>query len=97
MRDAAARVGEDRVVAQVNNALTAAGLQTIAGVDLDADRDQPVFRRALGTAAKTKPRPWFKNIDAGEHVATVIGPLLASVSATPLAKGIASLRTWADA
>jgi putative ATP-dependent endonuclease of OLD family len=91
-------VGDDSVTAVVNNALKAASLPTVGDLTLPAERDTPVFRRALGKAAKGKDKnkSWFKNITHGEELAEIIGPHLAAIPTSPLATGINSVRSWID-
>lgn len=90
-------VGDDSVLAVVNNALAAAKLEKIADLTLPAVHDNEGFRRVLGKAAKNDNRPWFKDISRGERLAVIIGPRLDGIAAKPLAQKLAELRTWIDA
>ena len=53
-------IGQDSVIAVINNTLALAKLAAIADLTLPTERDIPEFRRALGKAAKSKG--WFKDI-----------------------------------
>jgi hypothetical protein len=88
--------GEDSVLALVNNALRNEKLEELSDFALPPSRDCGPFRRALGKAAKSKSGSWFKNITAGEKLAAIIGPRLASIARKPFATQLAVLRTWID-
>lgn len=90
-------VGNDSVLAVINNVLAATELEKIADLALPAIHDHETFRRVLGKAAKNESRPWFKDIERGERLAAIIGPCLGRIGATPFARTLATLRTWIDA
>jgi hypothetical protein len=87
-------VGQDSVIAVLDNALNAAGLPTVSAAKLGPERDTVDLRRLIGKVANDKS--WFKDISRGEGLASVVGPHLANVAATPLAQGLDAMRTWID-
>jgi hypothetical protein len=90
-------VGCDSAKAAINNASRALGIPEIADLTLPLFLDSAAFRRAIGTAAKNKNNPWFKDIARAERLAETIAPCLEQISVTSLAKTIAALRRWIDA
>ncbi|MBN9983074.1 ATP-dependent nuclease [Rhizobium laguerreae] len=86
--------GQISVMAVMDNSLSSAGLPTATDAKLGADRDSEPVRRILGRVAKDKN--WFKDITRGERLSAVIGPNLAAIPNTPLAKGIVAIRKWVD-
>ncbi|RWY77371.1 hypothetical protein EHI44_33450 [Rhizobium leguminosarum] len=86
--------GQFSVMAVMDNALSAAGQPTATDAKLGHDRDSEQVRRILGKVAKDKS--WFKDITRGERLSAVIGPNLAAIPNTPLAKGIVAIRNWVD-
>jgi putative ATP-dependent endonuclease of OLD family len=89
--------GSDSVRANINNECKARSLSEIANLTFAKILDTDEFRRVLGTAAKNKNRPWFKDITRGERLAEIIAPCLDQISDKPLGKAISSLRQWVDA
>jgi len=89
-------VGTESVKDNINNVCQRRGLSEITGLTLQKSGDNPSFRRAIGTAAKNKNNPWFKDITRGERLADIIGPCLDQIPETPLAKTISELRQWVD-
>jgi predicted ATPase len=90
-------VGDDSVLAVLNNTLVAAGLGKVADLSLPPALDNEPFRRALGKAAKSKNGYWFKGIGRGEELAAIIGPRLTAMATKPLALKLGELRVWTDA
>jgi hypothetical protein len=80
----------------INKACKAQGLAEIADLTLPAALDTPVFRSALGKAAKNESNSWFKDITRGERVGDLVGECLDKVAAAPLAQGLTGLRQWID-
>ena len=62
--------------------------------DWDTEEQQK-FRVALGKAAKKKK--WFKNIDGGEKLAEIVGPVLPQIESTDLARKLNELERWVHA
>ena len=87
-------VGQDSVIAVLDNALNAADLPTVSAAKLGPERDTVDLRRLIGKVANDKS--WFKDISRGEGLASLVGPHLANVAATPLAQGLEAMRTWVD-
>ena len=87
-------VGQQSVIAVINNALVAANLDPVPDLAFPAARDVPEFRRVLGKAAKD--RSWFKGVARGEKLAEIVGPHLDAISATPFAVAISVIRKWVD-
>lgn len=89
-------VGEDSVLAITNNVLKMLELSQISDLTLPPPLNTDQFRRALGTAAKSKGGSWFKDISRGERLAALIAPCLDEMIATPLASTLAAIRDWVD-
>jgi putative ATP-dependent endonuclease of OLD family len=89
--------GVDSVMANVNNACGAKKLAEITDLTLPKTLDNENYRRAIGVAAKNKSRPWFKDIDKAELLASIIAPCLNQIIEKPLAATIFDLREWVDA
>lgn len=89
-------VGSDNVMQNINNVCEARGLTKIQDLSLPHALDDDGFRRALGLAAKKKNNPWFKDIDRGERLATIIAPCLPNIPDKPFAKAVTELRQWVD-
>ncbi|MET4803889.1 AAA family ATPase [Bradyrhizobium sp. LB11.1] len=87
-------VGQDSVIAVLDNALNAADLPTVSAAKLGPERDTVDLRRLIGKVANDKS--WFKDISRGEGLASVVGPHLNAVAATPLAQGLDVMRKWVD-
>jgi putative ATP-dependent endonuclease of OLD family len=85
----------DSVLAHVQHACEDLGDVKIASLDTCAMTDSPRLRQILGRAAKSGK--WFKDITRAEHLGKTIGPCLAKIRSTPLAKTLAQLRKWIDA
>jgi putative ATP-dependent endonuclease of OLD family len=93
---AAECVTADSVLYNINKACGAQGMAELADLALPVALDTRAFRSALGKAAKNESTPWFKDITRGESVGDLVGKCLNQISATPLAKGLHSLRQWVD-
>ncbi len=87
-------VGQESVIAVLDNALNAADLPTVSAAKLGPERDTVDLRRLIGKVANDKS--WFKDISRGEGLATVVAPHLDAVAATPLAQGLDAMRKWVD-
>jgi hypothetical protein len=87
-------VGQDSVIAVLDNALNAADFPTVSAAKLGPERDTVDLRRLIGKVANDKS--WFKCISRGEGLASVVGPHLDAVAATPLAQGLDAMRKWVD-
>lgn len=93
--------GEDSVRSKINMACKAAGLAEIKDLSLPPALDTEAVRKALGAAAKVKPKngpgPWFKSMTAGEAMAPYIATALDQIADKPTATVIAEIRGWIDA
>ena len=87
-------LGQDSVMAVMDNALAKANLPTATAAKLGDDRDTDDVRRVLGKVAKDKG--WFKDITRGERLAEIVGPCLDAISQKPIATGIDTMRSWVD-
>lgn len=58
--------------------------------------DSLALRAVLGLAAKEKDKEWFKTIDRGEHMATLIHPCLDQIATKPFAEYLGRIRAWVD-
>jgi len=86
----------DSVLARTNATCRAAGVAELANLALPASLDSNALRAVLGATAKAKKNAWFKTIDHGEHIATLVYPCLNQIAATPLAQNLTRLRAWVD-
>lgn len=87
-------LGQDSVMAVMDNALAKANLPTATAARLGEDRDTEGVRRVLGKVAKDKS--WFKDITRGERLAEIIGPCLHAISEKATATGFDAMRRWVD-
>ena len=58
--------------------------------------DLPEIREALGNAAKNKKNGWFKRIDSGEFLGTVILKYFEQIQDKKLGKQLEKLSEWID-
>jgi hypothetical protein len=86
----------DSVLGRVNAACRAAQVTELADLTLPASVDSDALRALLGATAKAKKHSWFKTIDHGEHIATLIYPCLAEIAGKPFARYLRRLRVWID-
>jgi hypothetical protein len=84
----------DSVLATTNAACQAKKVAELADLTLPTPLDSAALRGVLGHTAKKYE--WFKNIDRGEHVATLIYPCLEKISSKPFAKHLRRVREWVD-
>ncbi|WP_439500445.1 ATP-dependent nuclease [Aminobacter ciceronei] len=87
-------LGQDSVMAVMDNALSKASLPTATAAKLGEDRDSEDVRRVLGKLANDKS--WFKDITRGERLAEIVGPCLGGISQKPIATGFDAMRRWVD-
>jgi AAA domain, putative AbiEii toxin, Type IV TA system/Protein of unknown function (DUF2813) len=57
-------------------------------------RPEPEMREAIGKAAKSKDRPWFKRVDLASQLGRVVASHLPTIPGSDLAKKIGALRIW---
>lgn len=94
-------LGEDAILAHINNALQESVSPKITDITLPESLDSESIRKVLAVAAvakKSQKRPsWLKNLGRAEAVGQIIGDELDAIAGTPLAIGIGKLRRWIDA
>jgi hypothetical protein len=86
----------DGVLTRINATCVAAQVAKLADLTLPASLDSDILRAILGATAKMKKHPWFKTIERGEHIATLIYPCLDEIERKPLALYLRRLRAWID-
>jgi hypothetical protein len=84
----------DSILARTNATCRAMGVAELADLTLPASVDSLNLRVILGATAKEKA--WFKTIDHGEYIATLIYPCLDKIAAKPLAQYLERVRAWVD-
>ncbi len=84
----------DSVLAATNAECRVVRVTELTDLRLDESLDSAVMRTVLGRAAKSKG--WFKNVERGEHVATLLYPCLDKMSDKPFAQYLRRVREWVD-
>ena len=91
---AAECVTEDAILACTKAMCLTSQVAELPDLTLPASLDSPKLRAVLGAVAKK--HSWFKDIERGEHIATLIYPCLDQIAAKPLGLGLKRLRAWVD-
>jgi putative ATP-dependent endonuclease of the OLD family len=86
----------ESVLSRTNAACRTAQMPELTDLTLPAALDSIALRALLGATAKAKKNAWFKTIDRGEHIATLIYPCLNQIADKPLAQYLKRLRAWVD-
>ena len=91
---AAECVTEDAILACTKAMCLTSQVAELPDLTLPASLDSPKLRAVLGAVAKK--HSWFKDIERGEQIATLIYPCLDQIAAKPLGLGLKRLRAWVD-
>lgn len=86
----------ESVLSRINNTCRTNLLPELTDLTLPTSLDSSSLRALLGATAKAKGNAWFKTIDRGEHIATLIHPCLEEIADKPIAQFIKRLRAWID-
>lgn len=86
----------ESILGRINTACRAEQVAELADLTLPASVESEALRALLGATAKAKKHPWFKTIDHGEHIATLIYPCLAKIAGKPFDQHLRRLRVWID-
>jgi hypothetical protein len=84
----------DSILSRINGACRAKGVSGLTDLTLSASIESNSLRALLGATAKEFS--WFKTIDYGEQIATLIYPCLSGIAEKPLARYLRHLRVWID-
>lgn len=86
----------DSVLARANALCRLQQIPELTDLALPDTLDSIELRSLLGKTAKAKKNAWFKTIERGEHVATIIYPSLYQIAEKPLAQHLRRARAWID-
>jgi hypothetical protein len=86
----------ESVLSRINVGCRTKQILELTDLTLPAALDSFTLRALLGATAKAKNNAWFKTIDRGEHIATLIHPCLEEIADKPLVQYLKRLRAWVD-
>jgi putative ATP-dependent endonuclease of the OLD family len=87
-------VGSDSAKDSINSVCVKRSLNPLGDLSLPKRHDNAEYRRAIGIAAKKKE--WFKSIERGERLASIVSGCLPKISTTPLAQATEQIREWVN-